>query len=89
MAELGKQGRTDPLHFEPPHEGDAPPVIDDVPMQLRPGGLTDVHLLPHLSLHELDIQGHQSGTPEDLCPGQMRENVPETGLFLYCWGRKP
>jgi hypothetical protein len=89
MAELGKQGRTDLLHFEPSHEGDAPPVIDDVPMQLRPGVLTDVNLLPHRSLQEIDIQGHQAGTPEDLCPGQIRENVPQTGLFLYCWGRKP
>jgi hypothetical protein len=81
MAQLGQDGRTDLLQFEPSHEDDAPPAIDNAWPQ--------DNLLPHRSLHEIDIQGHQAGTEGDLCPGQIRENVPETGLFLYCWGRKP
>jgi hypothetical protein len=89
MAELGRAGRTDLIQFAPSHEDDTPPMLDEAPRPSIPGVLTAASSLPHRSLHEIDIQGHQSGTPGDMCPGQFRENVPETGLFLYCWGRKP
>jgi hypothetical protein len=89
MAKLGNDGRTDLLQFEPSHEPESPPAMDDAPSQQNPRLLTDASALPHRSMHEIDIQGHQLGTDRDLCPGQMRENIPESGVFLYCWGRKP
>jgi len=89
MAELGNQGRTDLIHFEPSHEGDAAPISGEASSRLSPRLLTGSQSLPHRSLREIDIQGHQVTTETDLCPGQYRENVPETSFFLYCWGRKP
>jgi hypothetical protein len=89
MAKLGSDGRTDLLQFEPSHEADSPPAIDDAPAQSSPRVLTDANVLPHRALHEIDLQGHQAGTARDLCPGQIRENVPESGVLLYCWGIKP
>jgi hypothetical protein len=89
MAQLGKEGRTDLLQFEPSSEDEVPPTIDGAPTQLNPRVLTSANSLPHRPLREIDIQGHQAGTEKDMCPGQIRENVPETGMFLYCWGRKP
>ena len=89
MAQLGKEGRTDLLQFEPSGEDEGPPAIDNAPTQLNPRVLTSATSLPHRPLREIDIQGHQVGTPQDMCPGQIRENVPESGMFLYCWGRKP
>jgi hypothetical protein len=89
MAELGKEGRTDLIQFQPSSEDEAPPTLDEAPLPLSPGVLAAASSMPHRPLHEIDIQGHQAGTAEDMCPGQIRENVPERGLFLYCWGSKP
>jgi hypothetical protein len=92
MGQLGKNGQTELIHFEPSHDDDAPPVIDPSmdkgPNPPGPGGATQSQPLPHRSLQEIDIQGHQAGSPTDYCPGQYQENVPESGLFLYCWGHK-
>lgn len=88
MAQLGKNGQTELIHFEPSHEDAAPPAVDNAPSQPASGISTDATSLPHRSMREIDIQGHQAGTSADPCPGQYRENVPESGLFLYCWGRK-
>lgn len=54
-----------------------------------PHSSSDARALPHRSLRDIDIQGHQAGTSTDPCPGQYRENVTQSGLLLYCWGRKP
>lgn len=43
--------------------------------------------LPHRAMYEVDIQGHQAGTPGDMCPGQYTYRL-EGGLPLYCWGRR-
>jgi len=45
------------------------------------------HYLPHRPLSEIDIQGHQAGTPSDHCPGQY-EHRDGDDFVLYCWGKK-
>lgn len=41
--------------------------------------------LPHRPMHEVDIQGHQAGTPDNRCPGAY-EYLLDDGTFLECWG---
>jgi hypothetical protein len=93
MAQLGRNGQTDLIHFESSHDDAVPAAADDAPsdnapVKPIPGVSTDTQGLPHRSLREIDIQGHQAGNSTDYCPGQYQENVPESGLFLYCWGQK-
>ena len=88
MTQLGSNGQTDLIHFEPSHVDAVPAAVEHTPSQPIPDVSTQAASLPHRSLHEIDIQGHQAGTSTDMCPGQYRENVPESGLLLYCWGRK-
>jgi hypothetical protein len=64
-------------------------VLARVVTSMPQPGSSDARALPHRSLREIDIQGHQAATSSDPCPGQHRENVPDSGLLLYCWGRKP
>ena len=38
-------------------------------------------------LTEIDIQGHQAGTPGDMCPGQYTYRLVDS-TPLYCWGKR-
>jgi len=39
--------------------------------------------LPHRPLSEIDIQGHQDGTPEDKCPGRHEYyGIDDKGVFF-------